>query len=167
MINDATTPTAYSSRVAAAKVIDRLVLDLNKDSGLRFHVVQVLVDNPTYTDAFVYESKYRYTQAMRLHKKDNGRLASAKCLNFKPEVRFEQPSLPEVLGEAARALVTPDMVGRRNLRPGETLEPVAASVDFGLASVREDTRYIRAYTPFQSFVAQNHKTYGKAFNAIF
>jgi hypothetical protein len=154
----------YSQRVADAKKIDQLVLDLNRGSGLCFSVVQVLQDKPTHTDAFVYESKYRYTQALRFLKNSNGRLQSATCINFKPEVRFEQPSIAQAMGDAAVALITPELVDRRNLRPGEQIEPVPVETDFALAPVMDG---MRRYVPTSELVQRNSGVYGKAFNAIF
>jgi len=154
----------YSTRVADAKSIDRLICDLNQRTGLVFHVVQVLQHKSTHTDVFAFESKYRYTQALRLIKNDAGKLVTAKCLNFKPEVRFERPSIPSVLGDTARAMATPELVGRRNLRLGESIEPVVSETDFGLAPAKP---VVRAYTNMSQQIAQDPKTYSKAFNALF
>ncbi|KAJ1640001.1 hypothetical protein T492DRAFT_832442 [Pavlovales sp. CCMP2436] len=128
---------------ADARSIDELVLQLNRQSRLCYTVVQILNDNQAYVDAFLYESKYQYTQALRLNKGQKGELLSATCLSFKPELRFEQRPLAKAIGDISIALVTPELT-ERSLKQAEHIEPVPMEFDFALAPVRDG---LRRYTP--------------------
>lgn len=149
-----------STRIAEAHAIDALVLELNRSTKLCFAVVQVLQDKPAYIDVFVYESKYQYTQALRLLKRSDGGLDRAVCINFKPDARFELPSFVDALGIASKAMTTPELVDRRALIPGERLEPVEADTDFGYAPVEDG---MRQYVALHRIVRANHAVYGRAF----
>lgn len=150
-----------STRAAEARAIDALVLELNRSSKLCFAVVQVLQDTPTYVDVFAFESKFQYTQALRLlRRRSDGGLERAVCINFKPDERLELPSLADALGRASQALSTPELVDRRGLRPGERIEPVEAETDFGYAPVEDG---LRRYVPLHSIVRANHAVYARAF----
>lgn len=149
------------ARVTEARAIDTIVLELNRSTKLCFAVVQVLQDTPTYVDAFVFESKFQYTQALRLLKRaSDGGLDRAVCINFKPDARFELPSFADAIGIASKALTTPDLVDRRRLNRGERLEPVEADTDFGYAPVEDG---LRQYVPLHRIVRANHTVYERAF----
>lgn len=152
-------------RARDARLIDALILQLNRDAKLCFHVVQVLQDKPAYTDVFVYETKHHFTQALRLLKNADGSLRRATCLNFNPAVRFEQPSIAQVIGDLAAAVVTPELVAATAFRQGEIrLEPVPSERDFGLEPART---VVRRYEPARQILDQNQSMYGKLFNKHF
>lgn len=152
-------------RAHDARLIDSLILQLNRDSKFCFHVVQVLQDKPAYTDVFVYETKHHFTQALRLLKNANGSLRQATCLNFNPTVRFEQPSIAQVIGDIAAAVVTPELVAARALSPGEIrLEPIPRERTFELEPARA---VVRRYEPARQIFDQNTSLYGKLFNKHF
>lgn len=143
--------------------IETLVLQLNRSTNLCFQPVQILADTAQYTDMFVYESKFRYTQAMRLLKKSDGSLDTATCLNFDSAPRFDpQRSLVQALGDTAVAIATPDLYG--NQKTSQKPKPVVADTDFGYAAYTQAAP--RSYQSLSASISSDVAPYRDAFDLI-
>lgn len=137
-----------------ARIVARLISQLNAKTGLCFHVTRVITITPDYIDMFVFETKYIYSQALRLYKdRTTHNLQKASCINFAPEDRFQQPSLARTVEQLAEAAITPELFRPDVIPTGDRYTAALAEHDFGYGYA--GTRLMSSYVPLKSLIREN------------
>lgn len=116
--------------MSVTQAVDSLIRDLNASTRLCWHATDVIAITPGYVDLWAFESKYRYTRAMRLHRRRDapGRLERATCLNFEAEARFVRPDFSTGLQRTAQTVLTAGAFGASK-SSGPTIKPVPTVED--------------------------------------